>query len=397
MNITFFHWGLHAWGIYIIVGLALCYFAYRKGLPLTIRSAFYPLLGDRIRGPIGDGIDTLAIVGTLFGVATSLGLGVIQINAGLSYAAGIDPSRLVQLLLIILITAIATVSVVAGLDAGIKRLSEINMSLFGILLIFLLIAGPTVFILRALVESTGYYLQNIVATSMRTDMFADATWQGDWTLFYWGWWISWSPFVGMFIARISRGRTVREFITGVLLVPTAMTFVILTVFGQTALHMELFGQGGVAAATAESLDFALFALLDELPLTLIMSILAMIVIATFFVTSSDSGSLVDDTLASGGSLNPRWQTRVFWAVAEGAVAAVLLIAGGRTGLEAFQQASIATGIPLAILLLLMSWCLFVALRQDHAEIIARERARQRSAPPRPAAAGGGNSRQGGND
>jgi choline/glycine/proline betaine transport protein len=192
----------------------------------------------------------------------------------------------------------------------------------------------------------------------------------------------------MFIARISRGRTVREFITGVLLVPTVVTFIILTVFGQTALHMELFGGGGVAAATAEQLDFALFAMLEELPLAIPMSILAMIVIATFFVTSSDSGSLVDDTLASGGSLNPKWQTRVFWAVAEGAVAAVLLLAGGQSGLEAFQQAAIATGVPLALLLLIMCWCIFVALREDHAEIVARQRARQRSAPPRPATAGG---------
>ena len=395
MNITFFHWGFHAWAIYIIVGLALGYFAYRKGLPLTVRSAFYPILGDRIRGPIGDAIDTLAIVGTLFGVATSLGLGVIQINAGLSYSMGVDGSQMVQLLLIILITAIATVSVVAGLDAGIKRLSEMNMTLFGILLGFLIIAGPTIYILRAFVESTGYYLQNIVSTSMRTDMFTDPTWQGDWTIFYWGWWISWSPFVGMFIARISRGRTVRGFITGVLLVPTIVTFMILTVFGQTGIHMELFGDGGVASATAESLDFALFAMLDELPLTLIMTILAMIVIGTFFVTSSDSGSLVDDTLASGGSLNPSWQTRVFWAVAEGGVAAVLLVAGGQAGLSAFQQAAIATGVPLTILLLLMCWCIFVALKEDHAEMVARERARQRSAPPRPATAGASASGSGG--
>ncbi len=392
MNITFFHWGLHAWAIYIIVGLALCYFAYRKGLPLTIRSALYPLLGDRIRGPIGDAVDTLAIVGTLFGVATSLGLGVIQINAGLSYAADVDMSRIVQLLLIILITAIATVSVVAGLDAGIKRLSETNMTLFGVLLGFLIIVGPTVYLLRAFVESTGYYLQNIVATSMRTDMFTEPEWQGAWTIFYWGWWISWSPFVGMFIARISRGRTVREFITGVLLVPTVVTFIILTVFGQTGLHMELFGDGGVAAATAERLDFSLFAMLEELPLAIPMSILAMIVIATFFVTSSDSGSLVDDTLASGGSLNPSWQTRVFWAVAEGAVAGVLLIAGGQTGLEAFQQASIATGVPLAIILAIMCWCIFVALREDHAETMARQRARQRTAPPRPSTTSASDSR-----
>jgi choline/glycine/proline betaine transport protein len=384
MNITFFHWGLHAWAVYIIVALALCYFAYRKGLPLTVRSAFYPILGNRIRGPIGDAIDTLAIVGTLFGVATSLGLGVIQINAGLEYTFGVDPSRIVQLLLIILITAIATVSVVAGLDAGIKRLSVTNMVLFAILLAFLVIIGPTVFILRALVETTGYYLQNIVATSMRTDMFTDPTWQGDWTIFYWGWWISWSPFVGMFIARISRGRTVREFVTGVLLVPTAVTFLVISIFGQSALHMELFGDGGIIGPTSERLDYALFAMLEQLPLAFIMSILAIIIVATFFVTSSDSGSLVDDTLASGGSMEPTWQTRVFWAISEGAVAGVLLIAGGTTGLSAFQQASIATGVPLAVLLLIMCYTIFIALREDLNEALARERARQRSAAPRPA-------------
>ncbi|TVR69177.1 MAG: BCCT family transporter [Sphaerobacteraceae bacterium] len=380
MNITFFHWGLHTWAIYIVVGLALCFFAYRKGLPLTMRSAFYPILGDRIRGPIGDAIDTLAIVGTLFGVATSLGLGVVQLNSGLSYTVDIEPSRMVQLLLIAIITAVATVSVVLGLDKGIKRLSEANLTLSGLLVLFILIAGPTVFILRALVENTGYYLQNIIQTSMRTDMFTDPVWQGDWTLFYWGWWISWSPFVGMFIARVSRGRTVREFITGVLLVPTVITFIFLTVFGQTALHMELFGDGGVIGATEESLDFALFAMLEELPLGLITSVIAMIIIAGFFVTSSDSGSLVDDIHASGGNLNPRTPTRIFWAIAEGTVAGVLLMAGGETGVEAFQQASIITGVPIAIMLLLMCWAIFSAFRDDLAESRSRERAGSRAAP-----------------
>jgi choline/glycine/proline betaine transport protein len=386
MNVTFFHWGLHAWAIYIIVGLALCYFAYRKGLPLTVRSAFYPVLGDRIRGPIGDAIDTLAIVGTLFGVATSLGLGVVQINAGLSYTVDVEPSRLVQLFLIVIITAVATISVVLGLDKGIKRLSEGNLVLAGGLMFFILLAGPTIYILRALVESTGYYLQNIVQTSMRTDMFTDPTWQGDWTLFYWGWWISWSPFVGMFIARISRGRTVREFIAGVLLVPTVLTFIFLTVFGQTALHMELFGDGGIIGATEESLDFALFAMLEELPFALITSIVAMIAIAGFFVTSSDSGSMVDDIHASGGNPSPQWQTRVFWAIAEGSVAAVLLMAGGETGVEAFQQASIMTGVPIAILLIIMCWAIFTAFREDHAETMARQRSATRAAPPRPSEA-----------
>jgi choline/glycine/proline betaine transport protein len=382
MNVTFFHWGLHAWAIYIVVGLALCYFAYRKGLPLTVRSAFYPILGDRIRGPIGDAIDTLAIVGTLFGVATSLGLGVVQINAGLSYTVDIEPSRFVQLILIAVITAVATISVVLGLDKGIKRLSEGNLVLSGGLLLFILLVGPTIYIMRAMVETTGYYLQNIVQTSMRTDMFTDPAWQGDWTLFYWGWWISWSPFVGMFIARISRGRTVREFIAGVLLVPTVLTFIFLTVFGQTALHMELFGDGGIVGATEESLDFALFAMLEELPLALITSIVAMIAIAGFFVTSSDSGSMVDDIHASGGNPNPKWPTRVFWALAEGSVAAVLLMAGGETGVEAFQQASILTGVPIAILLILMCWAIFTAFREDYAETQARERSASRTAPAR---------------
>jgi choline/glycine/proline betaine transport protein len=382
MNVTFFHWGLHAWAVYIIVGLALCYFAYRKGLPLTVRSAFYPILGDRIRGPIGDAIDTLAIVGTLFGVATSLGLGVVQINAGLNYTVDVEPSRMVQLLLIAIITAVATISVVLGLDKGIKRLSEANLLTSGLLVAFVLIAGPTIFILRALVESTGYYFQNIIQTSMRTDMFTDPAWQGDWTLFYWGWWISWSPFVGMFIARISRGRTVREFITGVLLVPTVITFIFLTVFGQTAIHMELFGDGGIVGATEESLDFALFAMLEELPFGLITSIIAMIVIAGFFVTSSDSGSMVDDIHASGGNLNPSTPTRIFWALAEGTVAAVLLMAGGETGVEAFQQASIITGVPIAILLILMCWAIYSALRDDLAESRARASASSRAAPPR---------------
>jgi choline/glycine/proline betaine transport protein len=382
MNVTFFHWGFHAWAIYIIVGLALCYFAYRKGLPLTVRSAFYPILGDRIRGPIGDAIDTLAIVGTLFGVATSLGLGVVQINAGLNYTVDIEPSRFVQLLLIAFITAVATISVVLGLDKGIKRLSEGNLILSGALLVFILLVGPTVYILRALVETSGYYLQNIIQTSMRTDMFTDPAWQGDWTLFYWGWWISWSPFVGMFIARISRGRTVREFIAGVLLVPAILTFIFLTVFGQTAIHMELFGDGGIVGATEESLDFALFAMLEELPLALVTSIAAMIAIAGFFVTSSDSGSMVDDIHASGGNPNPQWPTRVFWALAEGSVAAVLLLAGGETGVEAFQQASILTGVPIAILLILMCWAIFTAFREDHAEMRAKERSGSRAAPSR---------------
>jgi choline/glycine/proline betaine transport protein len=364
MNVTFFHWGLHAWAIYIVVGLALGYFAYRRNLPLTLRSAFYPILGDRIRRWPGDAIDTLAIVGTLFGVATSLGLGAIQISAGLSTIADVEAGIGVQLLIIAIITAIATGSVVAGLDKGIRRLSVLNICLGALLTMFVLFAGPTAFLFDAFITNIGTYLQNLPSLSLETATYSEGDWQADWTLFYWGWWISWSPFVGMFIARISRGRTVREFIVVVLLVPTTVTFVVLTVFGQTAIHSELFGPGGITDVAAENLDFALFEMLGQLPIATVTSVLAIVVIATFFITSSDSGSLVDDIHASGGSLNPKVATRVFWALSEGFVAAVLLSAGGETGLEALQQASLATGLPLALLLIAICYTLTKALRAD---------------------------------
>ncbi len=368
MVTTFFHWGLHAWAVYVVVGLALGYFAYRRGLPLALRSAFHPLLGDRIYRWPGDAIDVLAIVGTLFGVATSLGIGVIQISAGLGYL-DLAPGGLgLQLALIAGITAIATGSVVLGLGKGIKRLSLLNVGLGAVLLMFVLFAGPTAAILDSLVANTGSYLQNLPSRSFGAGLTgADSGWQGDWTLFYWGWWVSWSPFVGMFIARISRGRTIREFVSGVLLVPTAVTLVVLSVFGQTAFTSALEGQGGIVAAAEQSLDVALFAMLEQLPLAMITSILAIVIIATFFITSSDSGSLVDDIHASGGSMHPHTATRVFWALTEGAVAAVLLSTGGETGLSALQQASIASGVPLAILLLGICWALARAFRRERPE------------------------------
>jgi choline/glycine/proline betaine transport protein len=364
MNLTFFHWGLHAWGVYIVLALALSYFAYRVGLPLSLRSTLYPLIGERYRGWMGDLVDVIAIVGTLFGVATSLGLGAIQINAGLTYVLGIEASLTLQLGLIAGISALAAVSVVLGVDAGIRRISFTNMVLVLLLAMFILAVGPTAFLLQSIIENFGYYAQNIIQTSTRTDAFTEPDWQRDWTLFYWGWWISWSPFVAMFIARISRGRTIREFVTGVLLVPTAMTFIVLTIFGKMGIYIELFGDGGVADATGDELEFALFAMLEHLPLTAVLSGLAMLVIAIFFVTSSDSGSLVKDILASGGDLQPVWQTRLFWASTEGVIASVLLIAGGATALVAFQQAAIAMGVPLALLLLVICYSLWIALRTE---------------------------------
>ena len=362
MQITFFHWGVHAWAIYIVVGLSLAYFAYRHDLPLTLRSALYPIVGDRIYGPIGHTVDTVAVLGTMFGVATSLGLGVMQVNAGLSYLLGIPSATWVQLLLIGGITAMATISVVLGLDAGIRRLSELNLGLGLLLVLFLFAAGPTVFLMDAFVQNLGGYLQNIVSMTFRTYAFEGGDWQSSWTLFYWAWWISWSPFVGMFIARISRGRTIREFILGVLLVPTMVTFLWLTIFGDTAIQMVLNGGGeAVVEATNDSIPTALFALLGEFPLAGLSSAIATFVVVTFFVTSSDSGSLVIDIITSGGEHDPPVAQRIFWAVTEGSVAAVLLVAGG---LNALQTAAITTALPFTAVLLVICYGLAKGLRRE---------------------------------
>lgn len=362
MRLTFFHWGFHAWAIYIVVGLSLAYFSFRKGLPLTIRSTLYPILGERIHGRLGDFIDIFAVIGTLFGVATSLGFGVMQVNAGLNYLFDIPLSGTTQLILIALITTAATLSVVSGLDRGIRRLSELNLILALFLLVFVFVAGPSVFLLDALIQNTGNYLSGVVELSFQTYAFQDSSWKGSWTLFYWGWWIAWSPFVGMFIARISRGRTLREFITGVLLVPSILTFIWLTIFGNTALNLALNSTAvDIAQAVELSLPTALFVVLDQFPLASVSSLVATIVVVTFFVTSSDSGSLVIDIITAGGHTNPPVQQRIFWAVTEGLVAAVLLITGGLTAL---QTAAITTALPLVVILLLMCYGLVRSLRKE---------------------------------
>lgn len=360
MRLTFFHWGLHAWAIYAVVGLVLAYFSFRHGLPLSIRSALYPLIGDRIYGTIGHVVDIFAVLGTVFGVATSLGFGVTQINAGLNYLFDVPVSVLVQIVLITLVTGMATVSVALGLDSGIKRVSQFNLVLALLLLIFVFIAGPTLFVLQTFVQNAGAYLNHVVSMTFNLYAYDPSPWMGQWTLFYWGWWIAWAPFVGMFIARISRGRTIREFVLGVLFVPVGFTFVWLTVFGDTALQMILEqGVDQLAGAVAADSSVALFVFLEHLPLSTITSFAAVLLVVTFFVTSSDSGSLVVDTLASGGSdRNPVWQ-RIFWSVLEGVVAAALLLAGG---LGALQAASIASALPFAVIMLLSCWGLYQALK-----------------------------------
>ena len=302
MKLTFFHWGLHAWAIYAVVALILAFFSYRHGLPLTLRSALYPLIGKRIYGPIGHAVDIFAIISTVLGIATSLGYGVLQINSGFNYLFGLPVGTNVQVFLIVAITALATLSVATGLDKGIRILSEINLSLAVILLVLVLMLGPTALLLKSFVENTGGYLSEIVSNTFNLFAYEPTDWLGGWTLLYWGWWLSWSPFVGMFIARVSRGRTIREFLTGVLLVPTGFTFMWMTVFGNTSINM-IMNKGITSLAEQVNADtsLALFAFLEHFPFSSVLSMVAVCMVILFFVTSADSGSLVIDMLASGGN------------------------------------------------------------------------------------------------
>lgn len=358
---SFFHWGLHPWAIYICMALPLAYFHFRHGLPMAPRSLLYPLIGDSIKGWAGHVVDIIATVGTLFGVGTSLGLGAMQINAGLEMLTGIGMSLPAQLVIIALITGVATVSVVSGLHVGIRRLSEFNLAVAGMLLVFVLVAGPTVTILETFTNGIGTYLQNFVATSFRVGAATDPEWQADWTLFYWVWWISWSPFVGIFAARISRGRTVREMIAGMLLAPTLLGFLWFSAFGGTALSQEAAGIGRIAEMASRDEALSLYEMLAQMPLPMVTSAVATLAIVVFFITSSDSGSLVDVMVTSGGHPNPPGPYRVFWCVTEGVVAISLLSAGG---LIAMRTASLISALPLTALLLVACVGLVRALRVD---------------------------------
>ena len=362
MQIAYFHWGFHIWAIYGVVGLSLAYFAFRHGLPLSIRSTLYPIIGDRIYGPIGHTVDVFAILGTMFGIATSLGLSVSQINAGLNYLLPniIPVNTTVQVIAIALVTAAALVSVLAGMDKGVKRLSILNMVLATALMLFVFIVGPTIFILNAFMENTGSYLGNIVERTFSLQAYENSDWIGSWTLFIFAWTIAWAPFVGLFIAKISRGRTIREFVLGVMLVPTFFTFFWFAVFGDTALHMIMVdGYTSLIGDVQDNQAIALFKLLENLPFTEFVSSLTILLIITFFVTSSDSGSLVIDSLAAGGRSDTPWWQRSFWVVTEGAVAAVLLIAGGLTAL---QTAAIVSALPFAVIILISMFGMWRALR-----------------------------------
>lgn len=369
MSVTFFHWGVHAWAIYAVVGLSLAYFGYRYNLPLTIRSGLYPLLKQRIHGPIGHAVDIFAICGTMFGIATSLGFGVLQINAGLNFLTGLPVGVEIQVGLILAITIVATMSVVTGLDKGVRRLSELNLLVAVFLMIFVLLVGSTGQLMRDFVQNIGLYLDTFVLRTFNIYAYEPRPWIDGWTLFYWAWWISWSPFVGMFIARISRGRTVREFVVAVLFIPAGFTFFWMTVFGNSAMLIDRTVAGGALGdAVAADLSVALFQFFQYLPLPALTSTLAVILVTVFFITSSDSGSLVVDTIAAGGETVTTTLQRVFWCVLEGVVAAVLLLAGG---LAALQSATIATALPFSLIMLVLVWALFAGMRADVAQRRAR--------------------------
>ena len=371
LDLTLFHWGIHAWAIYVVVGLGMAYMTYRRGRPLSLRWLLEPLIGRRLtEGAIGNVVDITAIVGTLFGVATSLGLGVQQILAGMQSLGWVSgPSNTAYVLLIAAITAVATFSVVSGVHKGLKWLSNINMGMAAGLMLFVMLAGPTLFLMQAFVQNLGGYLSSLPTFMLRTGAIEGElgdNWLGSWTIFYWGWWMSWAPFVGMFIARISRGRTIREFVFGVLVAPTLVSALWFTVFGESGIARQLTVGDMVGPDGVVDTNLALFTLLDTLPLASITSVVAMLVVAFFFITSSDSGSLVIDMLASGGRTETPVVSRVYWAVLEGVAAAVLLLAGGSAALLALQTASIITAVPVSVVMVVACVSLLRAFRYEMA-------------------------------
>ncbi len=374
---TYLHWGVSAWAIYVVVGLALAYAIHRRKRPIAIRWALEPLLGrGRVEGRWGNTIDAIALVGTIFGVATSLGLGVMQIASGLGYIGIAEPSTTLEIVLIAIITCFVIYSVVSGVSKGMKYLSNINLVLAALVLMFVLFSGPTVFLLREFVQSLGGYLQTFIGQAFTVSAFqgeAGEEWQGAWTTFYWGWWMSWAPFVGVFIARVSKGRTVKEFVTGVLLVPTLMTFLWFSVLGGTGIYFELTGRAELINADGSvNVEESLFALLNHLPGTTFLTIGVVVLIAIFFVTSADSGALVMAMIASGGQEEPPRWLKVSFACMSSLLAIALLLAGG---LDALKTAAILIALPFSFVMLLLCWSLVTAFNR---EIRAYQRAQRRA-------------------
>ncbi len=363
MQYTFFHWGMHPWSIYTMVGLTMAYFQFRKGLPALVSSTLYPLLGEKgVNGWIGKFVDILAVFATIFGVATSLGLGAMQIGTGLNYAYGLPTGTTTTVVIIVVVTVLFITSAVTGIERGIRFLSTTNLALLFIVMVFMLIVGPTRFIFNGFTETIGSYLQNIFQMSFWTDTFETKPgWVGRWTIFYWSWGLAWGPFVGAFIARVSKGRSVREYILGVVIAPTLMSFMWLGVMGNSALYIDVVQHGGIAAQVAEDMSTAIFAMFEYYPLAGVLTILTTLIIAIFFITSADSATFVLAMYTSGGELNPTARLKIVWGLIVGSVAVALMIAGG---LDALQSASITVGFPFMIVMFAMTLSLIKAFRGE---------------------------------
>ncbi|WP_229374973.1 BCCT family transporter [Streptomyces spirodelae] len=392
MAFALYHFGLHTWAIFCLPALAFAYFVYQRKLPFRLSSVLHPLLGDRINGPIGKTVDVTAVVGTLFGVSVSVGLGTLQINSGLNELFGVPENKLVQVVLIAVVTTIATISVVSGLDKGIKILSNVNILMAVGLLIFVLLAGPTLFMAKGIVETTGTYLSSVVPLSFWNDTFADTGWQGNWTVFYWAWTITWSPFVGIFIARISKGRTIREFVLGVLALPTAFTVIWFSIFGMGSFDIEMNGSGGLVKAVVDEGDVpgALFTFLENYPAATLVSALSVLIVVIFFTTSADSASMVVDMLCErvDETLASPTRQRVFWAITQGVVGGTLLAATGKSGLDALQQVITVIGLPFFVIAFVMMFSLLRALKTDFPDLgrdpLAKQPAEAKAKPAEPA-------------
>ncbi len=383
MTVAFFHWGLNAWGIYCIVGLSLAFVSYRLKKSFSIRYTLYPLFGSKIEGWLGTLIDIIAVFATIFGIATSLGLGVQQINAGLNALWNVPQDITTQLLLITVISACALMSVLSGIGRGIKYLSIVNMWLTIVLLVFFIVLGPTVYILKILFSASYNYVLEFIPMNIFVEssdkLINDPEaswknlWQGWWTVFYWGWWMSWAPFVGVFVARVSRGRTIREFVIGVIGVSSILSFVWLAAYGGTALHIDLFNGGEIANIVKNNVADALYATIDGMKLGttgIVASAIGTLLVATYFITSSDSGTLVITTIMSGGDKNPQYRHRIFWGVMQGMLASVLLVAGGNAALSTLQTASIAAALPFSLVMILMCVSLAKGVHQEYKRMAA---------------------------
>lgn len=371
---TFLHYGLHPWAVYGMISLAFAFFTFNKNLPLTVRSLFAPLIGKKIHGPIGHLVDTLAVIACLFGLATTLGFGAQQVGSGLNFLFGIKNNLTTQIIFIAITTSLATASIVSGLDKGVKMLSILNIRIAIIFMLLMLVIGPTVFLLDSLIENIGIYFQNLLQLGTYTEVYAETKWQNNWTIFYWAWWIAWSPFVGIFIARVSKGRTVREFLSGVVILPTVFSFLWFTIFGSSAIHLELNNIANVSDAVKADISTALFEMLKNYPLTILLSVVGILLVVSFFVTSSDSGSLVVDFITTGGKLDAPVGTRIFWATVEGLLAIALLVGGG---LSTLQTAVMIAALPFAIILIIMTYSLIIGLRRERVKKLRQRVKRNR--------------------